>query len=104
MSEIAKIIRTDGMETVQLPPDFRFDGDTVRIRRDGDAVILEPITESERRPRASILPFDAGLSAALEAEWGSFPRLPDDLADEILAAVEEDVPDQERPELESLFK
>ncbi|MCJ2113402.1 hypothetical protein MKK64_19705 [Methylobacterium sp. E-025] len=45
MSNIAKIIRSDGEEAVQLPPGFQFEGDTVRIRRDGEAVILEPIVD-----------------------------------------------------------
>ncbi|WP_375456934.1 antitoxin [uncultured Methylobacterium sp.] len=104
MSDIAKIVRSDGVQAVQLPPELRFDGDTVQIRRDGEAVILEPITDERVRLQSRVHPFDAGVVAAMDAEWSSFPRLPDDLADEILAAVEEETPQQERPELDALFK
>ena len=100
MSDIAKIIRSEGAQAVQLPPEFRFDGDAVQIRRDGDAVILEPIG----RTRSRVQPFDAAIFAAIEADWGSFPHLSDDLADEILATVEGEVPQQERPDLDALFR
>ena len=30
-------------QAVRLPREFRFQGDEVRIRKEGDAVILEPI-------------------------------------------------------------
>jgi virulence-associated protein VagC len=32
-----------GAQAVKLPEDFRFDTDTVSIRREGQAVILEPV-------------------------------------------------------------
>lgn len=38
----AKIFWTGRSQAVRLPKEFRFDADQVRIRRDGDAVILEP--------------------------------------------------------------
>jgi antitoxin VapB len=39
----AEIIHTDGTQTVKLPDGFHFEGDTVSIRREGEAVILEPV-------------------------------------------------------------
>jgi virulence-associated protein VagC len=39
----AAIIHANGDQVVKLPLGFHFDGDTVSIRREGDAVILEPI-------------------------------------------------------------
>ena len=39
----AKLFWTGRSQAVRLPKDFRFDGDEVRIRRSGSAVILEPI-------------------------------------------------------------
>lgn len=39
----AEVIRTNGTQAVKLPEGFQFEGDTVSIRRDGAAVILEPI-------------------------------------------------------------
>lgn len=41
--KIAEIIHTNGTQAVKLPEDFHFEGDKVSIRREGDAVILEPI-------------------------------------------------------------
>jgi virulence-associated protein VagC len=38
-----EIIDTDQGQTVRLPDEFRFETATVSIRREGDAVILEPI-------------------------------------------------------------
>ncbi len=35
-------------------------------------------------------------------EWGTLPKLADDLADDMLAATEEEVPQQERPGLDDL--
>ena len=42
----AKIFWNGRSQAVRLPLEFRFDGDEVAIRRNGDAVILEPL-----RPR-----------------------------------------------------
>ena len=81
MGDIAKVFWSGRSQAVRLPKEFRFDAKEVRIRRDGDAVILEPVGDDE---------------------WANFPRLPDDLADEMLAATEEEVPQQERPGLDDL--
>jgi len=39
----AKLFRNGRSQAVRLPLEFRFAGDEVSIRRDGDAVILEPV-------------------------------------------------------------
>ena len=39
----AKIFWSGRSQAVRLPKDFRFDGEEVRIRRHGSAVILEPL-------------------------------------------------------------
>jgi len=41
--QIAKIFWSGRSQAVRLPKEFRFDTDEVRIRRHGNAVILEPI-------------------------------------------------------------
>lgn len=41
--QTAKLFRNGGSQSVRLPKDFRFPGDSVRIRRDGQRVILEPV-------------------------------------------------------------
>ena len=44
MSEArAKLFTHGGSQAVRLPKAFRFSGAEVRIRRDGDRVILEPV-------------------------------------------------------------
>jgi antitoxin VapB len=46
----AVISRTDGRQTVTLPEEFHFEGDAVSIRREGEAVILEPVKTSAWPP------------------------------------------------------
>ena len=41
--DIAKIFWSGRCQAVRLPKEFRFEADEVRIRRHGDAVILEPV-------------------------------------------------------------
>ena len=43
--DTAKIFWSGRSQAVRLPKDFRFDAEKVRIRRHGNAVILEPVTE-----------------------------------------------------------
>ncbi len=42
----AHIVNIAGAQAVELPEGFRFDTDTVSIRREGEAVILEPMKPS----------------------------------------------------------
>jgi virulence-associated protein VagC len=42
-----EIVETDKGQAVPLPEEFRFASRTVSIRRDGEAVILEPIKPSQ---------------------------------------------------------
>ena len=39
----AEIILLDGRQTVKLPDEFRFTDATVSIRKEGEAVVLEPV-------------------------------------------------------------
>ncbi len=43
----AKLFRNGRSQAVRLPKEFRFEGEELSIRREGDAVILEPL-----RPQA----------------------------------------------------
>lgn len=38
----AKLFWTGRSQAVRLPKEFRFEGDTVLVRREGDTIILEP--------------------------------------------------------------
>ncbi len=42
MSKVAKLFKNGSSQAVRLPREFRFEGDKVKIRRVGDAVVLEP--------------------------------------------------------------
>jgi hypothetical protein len=39
----AEIVKADGYQLVRLPEGFRLEGDTVSIRRQGEAIVLEPV-------------------------------------------------------------
>lgn len=42
-TRIAEITNVDGAQAVRLPEEFRINSDAVSIRRDGEAVIIEPL-------------------------------------------------------------
>lgn len=39
----AKLFKSGRSQAVRLPKEFRFEGNEVRIRREGQSVILEPV-------------------------------------------------------------
>ena len=43
----AKLFKNGRSQAVRLPKEFRFEGSEVRIRREGEKVILEPVPEGE---------------------------------------------------------
>ena len=45
--QTAKLFKNGRSQAVRLPKDYRFDGTEVAVRREGSAVILEPITRRE---------------------------------------------------------
>ena len=79
--QTARIFWTGRSQAVRLPKDFRFEGDEVRIRRHGAAVILEPIAE----------------------DWGWLDCLVGRLDDDFIRAVNDQPEPQERPALDKLF-
>jgi antitoxin VapB len=42
----AKLFKVGGSQAVRLPKEFRMPGDRVRIHKEGDRVVLEPIPEA----------------------------------------------------------
>ena len=76
--ETAKVFWSGRSQAVRLPKAFRFESDEVRIRRHGDAVILEPVAR----------------------DWAWLDRLVGPLDADLVAATVETLPDQERPELD----
>ncbi len=81
-SDRAKIFWSGRSQAVRLPKDYRFEGTVVRIRRRGNAVILEPIPTDWRW-------LDELVSSGLASDF--------------IEAVEERPDDQMRPGLERLF-
>jgi antitoxin VapB len=47
MQSTAKLFENGRSQAVRLPKAFRFKGTEVKIRREGDKVILEPLASSE---------------------------------------------------------
>ena len=41
--KVAEIVRADGSQLVRLPEEFHLEGDAVSIRRQGEAILLEPL-------------------------------------------------------------
>jgi antitoxin VapB len=80
--EKAKLFWTGRSQAVRLPKEFRFEGEEVRIRRQGAAVILEPVA----------------------ADWAWLDALAGRLDEDAAAAAREKPAAKERPALKSLFK
>ena len=80
--ERAKIFWSGRSQAVRLPKDFRFKGEEVRIRRHGNAVILEPMAE----------------------DWVWLDSVAGKLDEDFVQAVDEHLEPQARPALEKLFR
>jgi antitoxin VapB len=61
----AKVFWSGRSQAVRLPKEFRFDANEVSIRREGSAVILEPLEKP-------------GWPEGFWAEFDKLPPLPDD--------------------------
>jgi antitoxin VapB len=55
MTKTAKLFRNGNSQAVRLPQEFRFKGDEVLIRKEGDAVVLEPMHTDVKEWLADIL-------------------------------------------------
>jgi len=81
-SRRAKIFWSGRSQAVRLPKDFRFEGDEVRVRRHGNAVILEPVAE----------------------DWAWLDEIAGKLEEQFARAAEQDPEQQQhRPALDKLF-
>lgn len=47
MGQTAKVFWNGRSQAIRLPKEFRFEGAEVRIRREGDRVILEPLSADD---------------------------------------------------------
>ena len=48
--KVAEILRTEGFQLVKLPEEFHLEGDHVIIRRQGEAIVLEPVKPASWPP------------------------------------------------------
>ena len=70
-TKTAKLFNHGGSQAVRLPKEFRFEGKEVAIRREGDAVILEPLRRDMQAFWAEIdrRRGDAQLVRPPQPEW-----------------------------------
>ena len=80
--DTAKLFWSGRSQAVRLPKDFRFDGSEVRIRRHGNAVILEPVAD----------------------DWAWLDALTGKLDADFIQATEETLAPQSRAKLDKLFR
>ncbi|MBY3234697.1 AbrB/MazE/SpoVT family DNA-binding domain-containing protein [Rhizobium laguerreae] len=66
--ETAKIFWSGHSQAVLLPKEFRLDGDSVAIRRQGRAIILEPISDDWDWLAEVAGPVDADFATAVEEQ------------------------------------
>jgi antitoxin VapB len=76
--ETAKIFWSGRSQAVRLPKQYRFNTDEVRIRQQGDALILEPIVR----------------------DWKWLDAITGPVDTDFIEAASEEPPDQERPALD----
>ena len=78
MNDMAKIFWSGRSQAVRLPKEYRFEGVEVRISRDGDRVILEPVDGDDRAWAERIAgSFDDDFARSVEEGRLGFEHLPD---------------------------
>lgn len=80
--DTAKLFWTGRSQAVRLPKAFRFDGEEVRIRRHGAAVILEPVA----------------------TDWAWLAAVTGQLDEDAAQAAADQPGQQDRPALDTLFR
>jgi antitoxin VapB len=68
-SVLAKLFRHGGSQAVRLPKAFRFEGEEVTVRREGNAVILEPVKVFKPKTPAEWEAFWAEIDALSDGEF-----------------------------------
>ncbi len=76
IGKTAKVFMSGRSQAVRLPKEFRFKSNEVRIRKDGDTVILEPLPE----------------------DWAWLNTITRPIDEDFIEAVSERPDDQSRPE------
>jgi len=82
MTDTAKVFWSGRSQAIRLPKRFRVEGNEVRIKRQGKAIILEPIAGS----------------------WDWLDKIAGKLDDDFVAAVNEKQPPAEERDFKKLFR
>ncbi len=82
MATTAKLFWSGRSQAVRLPKAFRMPGDEVRIRRQGRAVVLEPIAD----------------------DWAWLDDIAGKMSEDFFADGRQQPEQQQRPELDKLFE
>jgi antitoxin VapB len=80
--ETAKLFWTGRSQAVRLPKEFRIDADEVRIRRHGEALVLEPIAK----------------------DWAWLDAIAGQMSADFMKDGREQPAMQERPDLDTAFE
>lgn len=80
--EVAKLFWSGRSQAVRLPKSYRFEGDAVRIRRRGAAVVLEPLPK----------------------DWAWLDSVSGPVDRDMARAARERPRDQRRPAVDKLFR
>ncbi|MGO4567482.1 antitoxin [Rhizobium sp. 2YAF20] len=86
MPQYARVFQSGNSQAIRLPKEFRFDVDQVEVTREGDAVILRPRVDHRERWASLRTALQRGVSEDFMVDGRQQPK------------------DQDRPELENLFK
>ncbi len=78
---LAKLFRHGGSQAVRLPKAFRFEGEEVTVRREGDAVILEPAKGFKPKTPAEWEVFWARMDALSVGEFPDREQPPEQKRD-----------------------
>lgn len=77
MADTAKLFMNGRSQAVRLPKAYRFEGTEVRVRREGDKVVLEPVASRPSDVEGWLHDWRAKLDAA-----GARDFLPDGIPDD----------------------
>jgi antitoxin VapB len=98
MADTARVFWSGRSQAVRLPKEYRFDTDTVSIRRVGSALYLEPLpTGFAEREQAG---FETGGGESKQDDWAWLKDFNPD--DDAIAAADEEPEPQRRPGLDEL--
>ena len=74
--QMTELLELEGTQFVKLPEDYRFSGQSVSIRKAGDAVILEPLPGNDAWPEGFFEQIRIDDPAFVRPDQGRSPSAP----------------------------